>query len=249
MCDGKQIIIDRFNANVRGQRPVAQGNAKHDGKYGHWLERKMGSAIDGANEADLFGYEMKCDTTSKTTFGDWSADYYIFKHTNSGLNRSQFLLIFGKPNMKKKGRPSWSGEPCPKITGYNRFGQILIVDNDNNIYAVYSYSKDLRTDKEQIVPTKLQQNYLILAKWGAEVIKKKLERKFNQKGWFKCKLGRNGTYEKIAFGAPINIDTWIELVKQGIVFFDSGMYEGNIRPYSQWRANNSFWDSCIVEEY
>ncbi|MGR5915634.1 hypothetical protein ACT7CS_01805 [Bacillus pacificus] len=27
------------------------------------------------------------------------------------------------------------------------------------------------------------------------------------------------------------------------------MYQGNKRPYSQWRASNSFWDSLIVECY
>lgn len=31
--------------------------------------------------------------------------------------------------------------------------------------------------------------------------------------------------------------------------FDSGMYEGNPRPYSQWRANNNLWDSLIIESY
>ena len=47
----------------------------------------------------------------------------------------------------------------------------------------------------------------------------------------------------------MNYNEWIELVKQGIVFFDSGMYQGNKRPYSQWRANNNFWDSLITETY
>ena len=41
----------------------------------------------------------------------------------------------------------------------------------------------------------------------------------------------------------------IELVKKKVVFFDSGMYQGNKRPYSQWRANNKYWDSLITEEY
>lgn len=44
-------------------------------------------------------------------------------------------------------------------------------------------------------------------------------------------------------------ENWIKLVKQGVVFFDSGMYQGNKRPYSQWRANNSYWDSLITENY
>ena len=47
----------------------------------------------------------------------------------------------------------------------------------------------------------------------------------------------------------MNYDEWLELVKTGIVFFDSGMYQGNKRPYSQWRANNNFWNSLIEETY
>ena len=47
----------------------------------------------------------------------------------------------------------------------------------------------------------------------------------------------------------MNYDEWLGLVQKGIVFFDSGMYEGNVRPYSQWRANNDFWESLIVEIY
>ena len=80
-------------------------------------------------------------------------------------------------------------------------------------------------------------------------LKAKLEDKFNDKGWFTCKTDENGLYCKICFGKPMNYNEWIELVKQGIVFFDSGMYQGNKRPYSQWRANNNFWDSLITETY
>ena len=77
----------------------------------------------------------------------------------------------------------------------------------------------------------------------------KLEDKFNDKGWFTCKTDESGEYDRICFGEPVNFDDWLNLVKEGIVFFDSGMYEGNKRPYSQWRANNKFWDSLITETY
>ena len=80
-------------------------------------------------------------------------------------------------------------------------------------------------------------------------LKSKLEDKFNDKGWFTCKRDKSGVYTKVCFGKPLNYDEWIRLVKKGTVFFDSGMYEGNSRPYSQWRANNNFWDSLIIEEY
>jgi hypothetical protein len=56
-------------------------------------------------------------------------------------------------------------------------------------------------------------------------------------------------YTNIQFGKPITFESWIDLVAEGVVFFDSGMYQGNSRPYSQWRALNDFWDSLIIETY
>lgn len=257
---GKQTIIDLFNQNVKGKKSdTTASNQKHCGKEGHWLEIQMGIDPNGKNDADLYGYEMKNQTRSKITFGDWQADEYIFQHgrpkkqhdTNKNylITRDEFLQIFGKANLKKKGRYSWSGDPAPKIEGYNGFGQKLVVDQYNNILAIYNYSKDLRVNKSAIVPLKMQLDYLVIAKWHKASLKTKLENKFNQKGWFSCVKDNKGTYEAIHFGKPINFATWIELVKQGIVFFDSGMYQGNARPYAMWRANNSFWERLIIEKY
>ena len=109
VSEEQQIIIDMFMNNVYGKIAMTSGfNSRHDGKGGHWLEIQMGKKPDGKNEADLFGYEMKNDTTSKTTFGDWSADYYIFKDDRYNITRNDFLRIFGHPNPLKKGRHSWS---------------------------------------------------------------------------------------------------------------------------------------------
>jgi hypothetical protein len=250
MDQDKNEIIDLFNKNVKGRLPdTGNSNEKHDGKEGHWLERQMNIKANGNNAPDLLGYEMKNQTTSKTTFGDWSANYYIFKGKTAEIKRDDFLKIFGKPNALKNNRFSWSGEPCPRIDRVNNFGQILHIDEENNIIAFYHYSADQRTNKDKIIPKQFQIDNLILAKWNAESIKKKLERKFNQKGWFKCVKGNDGTYQSIHFGDPINYDNWIELVKKGSVFFDSGMYQGNIRPYSQWRANNSLWEELITSKY
>lgn len=103
---------------------------------------------------------------------------------------------------------------------------------------------------------------LVLAKWFGEhwpkniprnkrskTLKEKLEDKFNQLGWFTCKTDCEGNYDRICFGAPMTYDNWLELVKEGIVFFDSGMHQGNPRPYAQWRANNTYWDSLILTTY
>jgi len=265
----KEKILELFYANVKGMSPdTSNSNIRHDGRQGHWLERQFGISANGYNEADLFGYELKNETTSKTTFGDWSANRYIFKtgkyaHFFSGRivseRQDSFCGIFGKPNLSKGGRCSWSGSPCPTIHGYNDFGQILIIDEYKDIVALYSYEKDKRANKAAIVPFDLQQNDLEIARWFGEsspttmqadkCLKSKLEDKFNDAGWFTCKKDANGTYQRICFGEPITYDNWLELVERGIVFFDSGMYQGNKRPYSQWRANNSFWDSLIVEIY
>lgn len=248
--ENKKKIVELFLKTIKGKKSdTIKSNVRHDGKEGHWLEIEMGLKLNASNSPDFLGFEMKNDTTNKTTFGDWSANYYIFTDPQYKLLRDDFLKIFGKPNEKKNGRYSWSGEPCPQIGKFNRFGQKLIVDDSSNIIAIYSYSEDKRVNKDETVPEKLRQENLTLAKWNAESIRKKLENKFNQNGWFKCLKNSDGVYYAIVFGEPINYENWIELVRKGDVFFDSGMYQGNPRPYSQWRATNTFWASLISDRY
>jgi hypothetical protein len=247
----KEKIVELFDKKVRGKFPDLRAfNARHDGGAGHWLESAMGIVANSSNTPDLYGFEMKNNTTSKTTFGDWSANYYIYQDIAYQLSdRDDFLHIFGRPNPDKEMRYSWSGQPCPKVKNFNLYGQILVVDSDKNIHAKYSYSKDKRQDKLHVVPTDLQKEDLTIARWNKNSIKGKLERKFNQKGWFKCLQDESGVYNSIVFGDPINYDNWIKLVESGVVFFDSGMYEGNPRPYAQWRANNSLWNQLITSRY
>lgn len=269
MDSNKEILIEIFRNNVKGKMPnVSDKNPRHDGRKGHWLEEQFYINANASNKADILGYELKNETSNKTTFGDWSANRYIFKHgeyidlfngNTFSEKQDSFCMIFGKPNPLKNNRFSWSGSPVPKVNYINDFGQILVVEDNNDITARYYYSKDTRNDKSIIVPKELQQDNLEIARWFGEkspsnkrtdkCLKEKLEDKFNDKGWFTCKTDSSGKYYKICFGAPINYDNWITLVKDGTVFFDSGMYQGNSRPYSQWRATNSFWDNLILETY
>lgn len=243
----RNIIVELFNKNVKGKTSdLALYNIKHDGKEGHWLEQQMGIEPNSRNTPDLDGFEMKNNTKSRTSFGDWSADYYIFKDKSYIFNRNDFLKVFGMPNNLKQGRYSWSGKACPKIGGYNMFGQKIEVDQNNNIMAIYSFSFDQREQKYTLIPKNLQKEELVLARWSEELMKKRVESKFNQYGWFKCIKNKNGIYTNIVFGDPIKFETFIDFVKQGIIFFDSGMYEGNKRPYSQWRANNTLWEKLIT---
>lgn len=88
-----------------------------------------------------------------------------------------------------------------------------------------------------------------MAYWSKDKLKANLEKKFNKKGFAICKKNRDGVYNKICFGKNIDYDYWIDKIKSGIVIFDSGMYEGNNRLYSTWRANEKFWNELIIDEY
>ena len=251
----QQEIIKRFRDHVRGYKNEATGNVKHDGRDGHWLEQQMGIKANASNSPDLLGYEMKNQTSSgKTTFGDWSPDLNLWGRYTSepAIGRldkdTQFLEYFGTPNPYKNNRKSWSGAVVPKIGDYNFYGQKLVITDTDDIQAVYSFEKDQRPDKYNLIPISLQKD-LILGQWTREKIKAKLEKKFNDKGWFKCLKDEQGHYNEIVFGSPINYVTWLELVRKGIVYFDCGMYQTNNRPYAQWRANNNYWDSLIMERY
>lgn len=250
VLENRKKIIERYMQNVHGKRPdTVKSNIRHDGKEGHWLETQMGIGHNRNMAPDIFEHEMKNDTTNKTSFGDWSADYYIFKDSDYNMSREDFLKIFGHPNPKKGGRHSWSGEPIPKINRVNLFGQELLVDKDCNIVITYSYSKDTRKNKSSLVPADCQKDNMIIARWDSESLKAKVEKKFNKMGWFKCLKNKDGVYDSIVFGDPIDYKTWKKFVMTGDIFFDSGMYQGNPRPYSQWRASNSLWDKLVVSRH
>ena len=249
--DAERKIIELFRVNVYGKKPeVGNFNQKHDGKGGHWLEKQMGIVPNANNEPDLYGYEMKNSTGSKTTFGDWSANYYIFSDKKNNIDRTRFMEIFGKPNEKKGGRFSWSGSSIPNFNSPSTYnGSEMLFDDERNIIIVYNYSKDPRTNKSNIVPIEFQKDGVLLARWDRNNLKDKLTKKFGQHGWFKCNKDKDGVYNQIAFGEPMNFENWIKLVEEGVVFFDSGMYVGNPRNYSQWRANNNHWESLITRTY
>lgn len=249
MLSPKEKIIAVFRNNVQGKKEETDAeNPCHDGRGGHWLERQMGIAANNHNAPDILGYEMKNDTTSKTSFGDWSPDVAVFKKPKL-MTREEFLFVFGKPNPEKDNRYSWSGEPVPKINQFNRFGQMLVIDELLNIHAIYSHSYDLRPDKSTRIPTELQVDDFVLATWSNFKLKKKVEDKFNQKGWFKCLKDKNGFYHEIVFYDPFDYLFFVDLVRRGVVFFDSGMHQGNARPYANWRANNAELEKYVTTRH
>lgn len=249
----KQIIITKFLKNVKGRKAdVLKANARHDGKHGHWLENAMGLKFNSSNTPDILGFEMKNATLSRTTFGDWSGDYRIFSKRSGGeITQDEFLQIFGQPNAAYDGRYAWSGKICPnKVGPVNDCGQQLIVDENDNISAVYFYSKDNRPNKALIVPKKYQIDGLVLSRWSAELMRRRVESKFNQNGWFKCVKDKDGVYTHIEFGDPITFENWVAFVRSGDVIFDSGMHQSKAqRPYANWRSSNKFWSSLVTSRY
>ena len=228
ITEEQQKIIGIFMKNVYGKKPDTSGsNPRHGGRGGHWLEKQMGIKQNASNEPDLLGHEMKSDTYIKTSFGDWNASYYIFRDekffpspaetTGYGKslwrkNKAQFLRIFGKEN---NGKFSWSGKPCPKrvTDGYNDFGQEMTVNDDNSISIRYSFSKDARPDKSKRVPERFRRENLIIVEWNSELIQKRVERKFNQKGWFKCIQDEDGVYRSIGLEDQLTLKSfckWLE---------------------------------------
>lgn len=221
----KNKIRELFNLNVKGKAPQFE-NKVHDCQEGNWLETQFGIPPNNKNKPDIFGYELKKD--SKTiTFGDWSADFYIIS------NRDEMIRTFGT---SKNGRYSWSGACFPKYNVWNRCGQKMEIDGEDIIIR-YDRTFDERMEK-------YSKEHAIIARWNKDSLKQKLENKFNQQGFFICKKS-NGVYTDIEFGTTITYDRFLNSVRKLEIFLDSGMKEGNKRPYSNWRARKSYWSTLL----
>lgn len=243
----KNMIIERFRENVKGKCFLSK--KKHCGSEGHWLEQLMGIKNNCDNVPDLYGFELKKDSP-KITLGDFSASEYLFTKNNTisshNIGRTEFIKYFGTP---KNGRYSWSGKCVPKYGMWNECGQTLIFNDNNDLCAYYSFEKDHRETKDDLPHFLKATSRIIIAIWCKEKLQCCVENKFNKKGFFICKK-ENGVYNKICFGKPFDFSCFVENVKNRNIIFDSGMYEGNTRNYSQFRSGaNNFWKSLIVEEF
>ena len=171
-------------------------------------------------------------------------------HLLYSANQQSWFVIYkiGVLNVQryKNDRYSWSGTCVPKYNIWNSNGQTLTIAENNDIIAYYSFSKDTRQRKSEF-PDHLKRDDIVIAIWKNENMKTKIENKFNQKGFFICNKLIN-TYDKIYFGKPFTFEYFIECIKNKSIIFDSGMYDGNNRNYSQFRGSH-FWDDLIVEEY
>lgn len=257
----KQEIITLFYNNVKGVEICLKNmNIKHCGKEGHWLETKMEIKHNSKNAADIYGYELK-KCSSRYSLGDFSASEYAFSNKNKRtlinisnnwndkiiMSKNDFIQIFGNQNPNKNNRYSWSGSCIPTYNNWNSNGQNLLINDNNDIIIYYSYSKDIRDIKETF-PDYLKKDNIMIAIWKEEKMKEHINNKFNDKGFIICKKVNN-KYEKLCFGKKFDFNYFIECVKNKTIYFDSGMYEGNRRNYSHFRANSNIFENLIIEEY
>jgi len=253
----KQFIIDKFMTNVKGKQILIKN--KHCGSEGHWLETQMGINHNANNEPDILGYEMKI-YSSKITFGDFSASEYLFskkkkmieymnnwEKDKNNITRENYIKFFGTPNPLKNNRYSWSGSCVPTYGIWNSCGQMLKFNDKLDLCVYYSFENDNRKDKNTY-PTFIQ-NDIIIAIWEKYKLEQHINKKFNKNGFFICKK-INNTYEKICFGKPFDFNYFVDNIKNKNIIFDSGMYQGNSRNYSQFRSSaNNFWNILITEEF
>jgi hypothetical protein len=224
----KQFIINLFNTNIKGVEICLDGqNINHSGKEGHWLEKRMGIKHNSKNEPDINGYEMK-KKSNKTSLGDFSACEYAFSKKNKRntinilnnwndeikINRSDFIKTFGNPNPNKNNRYSWSGNCVPIYNNWNSNGQILTINDNNDIIIYYSFDKDKRIIKNEF-PLFLHFNNLVIAIWKSLKMTNNINNKFNKKGFFIC-IKINNKYDKICFGKAFNFEYFIECIKNNI---------------------------------
>ncbi len=244
----KYKIRDRFERFVKGQVPDLAGfNAEHDGAEGDWLTLKMGLNPNGNNEPDFLGFEMKKFSANKTTFGDWSPDTSLYKKPSKLLERDDFLQLFGTPNPAKHNRYSWSGSVFPKVGKINFAGQKLSIEPAGDVVASYDYNEDQRPERLTVKKRFKECDHLELARWKKDSLQEKVESKFGVLGWFRCIKDKEGRYHNLQFGMPLSYLHFSDLFRDGSIYIDCGMYQGNPRPYMMWRASNQVWDALSEE--
>lgn len=242
-------IYRRFRVYVMGQRPDLSGYKRtHDGAEGDWLTRKMGLTVNGDNEPDFDGFEMKKDS-QKVSFGDWSPNIALYPGRGrcGELTRIDFLRAFGVTRIDagRAGgdRYSWSGDAFPKVGLTNKSGQNLSVSIDGDISVTYSYSKDTRPYRTDVVPSRYREAEVKLVVWTSDYMRIRVESKFNVRGWFICLKNKRGEYDRLLFGPPLNYERFLYLVRTGVAYCDCGMHSDTSRPYMTWRAAKSVWES------
>ena len=234
--NNKELIIQKFNENVRGRSFIQNENNNHDGNEGHWLEQSMGINPNGVNEPDIHGYEMKKQSLNTTFIDKKFSNIFLRGDIIKRGNRSrkdEFWTIFQRSSSDGIRIGGWKLD-------WDVNGQKLFIDEDNNIIIKYNYFHDQRENKDELVPEyyKNNEDHKIM-EWEKKHIKEAINSKWNVRGWFICKKNNEGVYDKICFGEKFDFDFWIERVRDGIIYYDGyskidGRWRGCFRSSSNW---------------
>lgn len=262
--DDKTRIINTFNTKIKGKPIILpqNSNSKNCGKEGHWLEEKFNIDRNCKNEPDIYGFELKKESKI-ITFGDFSASEYLFSkdrfvikcyndwfdvNIDYTITKDEFIKYFGEYN-ENKDRYSWSGKCIPKYNKVNYNGTFMEFTDSDDLCIYYSYSLDERKNID--LPEFMRKDNLLITIWYKEKLENCINKKFNNKGFIICKKKKSlNVYNKICFGSPFDYNVFKENIKNKNIYFDSGMYSGNNRNYSQFRSQqNDFWYNLIIEEY
>lgn len=246
------IIINRFRTHIKDVS-IPKPAHKHDGSDGHWLEKQFGVSANSSNRPDMFGIEIK-KYSNVITFGDFSASEYIFSRHHPYLNkinqcnipmdRQTFFMLFGSFNTSKN-RWSWSGRCVPKYNTFTDGGLRLIINDDDQNLCIYYHPE---CDKIHTPPLFMKR--ICICVWKYTDLTKCVNQKFNCGGFVICeKNTHKNSYTKVYVGNPFDIRTFINGIKSGYIYLDSGMYDGNSRNYSQFRASHKYWLSLTYTSY
>jgi hypothetical protein len=165
---------------------------------------------------------------------------------NNNITREEYIKYFGTYK-SLKNRYSWSGSCVPTYGNFNYCGQMLKFNDNLDLCIYYSFENDTREYKNTF-PNFIKSD-ITIAIWEKNKLEKHINDKFNKKGFFICKKVLN-TYENICFGKSFDFNYFVDNIKNKNIIFDSGMYQGNSRNYSQFRSTvANFWNILIIEEY
>lgn len=242
----KKIIVERFNEKVRGNKFKKDKNNNHCGVEGNMLEKEMGVTPNADNRPDLHGYEMKIETI-KTTLIDKAPSVKLLEGNEikkrDPKNKEKFWRTFKRQNSEGVSIGGW------KLDKWDNDGQILQVDEKNNIIILYNYSHDKRENKNELVSQyyKNDKSHKIIC-WDKIDMERCINNKWNHNGFFICKKNKSGIYDKICFGNKFGFDYFIEQVKKKNIEFDGysklgGRWRGVFRSSSKWFYTH------IIEEY
>ena len=217
----KARIIRLFLKNVKGKK-FDKCASDACGKEGHWLETLMGIKHNADNAPDIYGYDP---------LGKNKEDKDLYWRT------------FERTNSKPMTIGGW------KLDKWDPDGQILKIDEQNNINIVYNYTIDKREDKMERVSGYYKDNKdHIIGTWKSSTLRKVIENKFNVNGFYICKKNKKKEYEKICFGKPFTFEYWIEQFKLYNIYYDG--YSGVSRRWRGcFRASMGWWNKHITEEH